>query len=80
VHIILFLLIGMAAGWLAGRLVKGRGFGLVENLIIGVIGALIGGFVFGALNVNLGGLLGQLIAATVGAIILLYLLKLIRRA
>jgi uncharacterized membrane protein YeaQ/YmgE (transglycosylase-associated protein family) len=80
VNIIFFLLIGMAAGWLAGQLVKGRGFGLVENLIIGVIGALIGGFVFGALNVNVGGLLGQLIAATVGAIILLYLLKLIRRA
>jgi uncharacterized membrane protein YeaQ/YmgE (transglycosylase-associated protein family) len=79
VHIILFLLIGIAAGWLAGQLVKGRGFGLVENLIIGVIGALIGGFVFGALNVNVGGLLGQLIAATVGAIILLYLLKLLRR-
>ncbi|HEX3449952.1 MAG TPA: GlsB/YeaQ/YmgE family stress response membrane protein [Isosphaeraceae bacterium] len=78
-HIILFLLIGIAAGWLAGQLVKGRGFGLVENLIIGVIGALIGGFVFGALNVNVGGLLGQLIAATVGAIILLYLLKLLRR-
>jgi uncharacterized membrane protein YeaQ/YmgE (transglycosylase-associated protein family) len=80
VNIVLFLLIGMAAGWLAGKLVKGRGFGLVENLIIGVIGALIGGFVLGALNVNVGGLLGQLIAATVGAIILLYLLKLIRRA
>jgi uncharacterized membrane protein YeaQ/YmgE (transglycosylase-associated protein family) len=80
VNIILFLLIGMAAGWLAGQVLKGRGFGLVENLIIGVIGALIGGFVFGALGVNGGGLLGQLIAATVGAIILLYLLKLIRRA
>ena len=79
-NIILFLLIGMAAGWLAGQVLKGRGFGLVENLIIGVIGALIGGFVFGALGVNAGGLLGQLIAATVGAIILLYLLKLIRRA
>jgi uncharacterized membrane protein YeaQ/YmgE (transglycosylase-associated protein family) len=80
VNIVWFLLIGLAAGWLAGHLVKGRGFGLVENLIIGVIGALIGGFVFGALNVNFGGALGQLIAATVGAVILLYLLKLIRRA
>jgi uncharacterized membrane protein YeaQ/YmgE (transglycosylase-associated protein family) len=80
VSIVWFLLIGLAAGWLAGKLVKGRGFGLVENLIIGVIGALIGGFVFGALGVNVGGLPGQLIAATVGALILLYLLKLIRRA
>jgi uncharacterized membrane protein YeaQ/YmgE (transglycosylase-associated protein family) len=79
-NIIMFLLIGMAAGWLAGKLVKGRGFGVIENLIICVIGALIGGFVFGALNVSVGGVLGQLIAATVGAIILLYLLKFIRRA
>ena len=78
--LVYFLLIGLAAGWLAGKLVKGRGFGLVENLIIGVIGALIGGFVFGELGVNVGGLLGQLLAATVGALILLYLLKLIRRA
>ena len=53
--IIWFLLIGLAAGWLAGQLVKGRGFGMVENLIIGVIGALIGGYVFGALGVNVGG-------------------------
>jgi uncharacterized membrane protein YeaQ/YmgE (transglycosylase-associated protein family) len=80
VHIVWFLLIGLAAGWLAGKLVKGRGFGLVENLIIGVIGALIGGFVVGAAGVDIGGLLGQLIAATVGAVILLFLLKLIRRA
>jgi uncharacterized membrane protein YeaQ/YmgE (transglycosylase-associated protein family) len=79
-NIIYFLLIGLAAGWLAGQLVKGRGFGLVENLIIGVIGALIGGFIFGTLGVNVGGLLGQLLAATVGALILLYLLKFIRRA
>jgi len=78
-NIVLFLLIGLAAGWLAGKLVKGRGFGLVENLIIGVIGALIGGFVFGAVGVSTGGLIGQLIAATVGALILLYLLKLIRK-
>ena len=79
-NIIYFLLIGLAAGWLAGQLVKGRGFGLIENLIIGVIGALIGGFVFGSLGVDVGGLIGQLIAATVGALILLFLLKLIRRA
>jgi uncharacterized membrane protein YeaQ/YmgE (transglycosylase-associated protein family) len=79
-NIVWFLLIGLAAGWLAGQLVKGRGFGLVENLVIGVIGALIGGFVFGQLGVNASGLLGSLIAATVGAVILLFLLRLIRRA
>ena len=68
-HLVLFLLIGLAAGWLAGQLVKRRGSGWVEDLIVGVIGALIGGFVFGLLGVNVGGLIGDLISATVGAVI-----------
>jgi uncharacterized membrane protein YeaQ/YmgE (transglycosylase-associated protein family) len=79
VNLILFLLIGLAAGWLAGQLVKRRGSGWVEDLIIGVIGALVGGFLFGLLGVNVGGLIGQLISATVGAVILIYLLRHIRR-
>jgi uncharacterized membrane protein YeaQ/YmgE (transglycosylase-associated protein family) len=78
-HLVLFLLIGLAAGWLAGQLVKRRGSGWVEDLIVGVIGALIGGFVFGLLGVNVGGLIGDLISATVGAVILLFLLRYIRR-
>ncbi len=78
-HIVWFLLIGLAAGWLAGQLVKRRGSGWVEDLIIGVIGALIGGFVFGLLGVSTGGLVGQLISATMGAVILLFLLRYLRR-
>lgn len=77
--LILFLLIGLAAGWLAGQLVKRRGSGWVEDLIVGVIGALIGGFVFRLLGVHVGGLVGDLISATVGAVIFLYLLRYIRR-
>jgi uncharacterized membrane protein YeaQ/YmgE (transglycosylase-associated protein family) len=79
VNIVLFLLIGLAAGWLAGQMVKRRGSGWVEDLIIGVIGALIGGFLFGLLGVDTGGLLGSLISATIGAVILLFLLRYIRR-
>ena len=79
VDLIFFLLIGLAAGWLAGQLVKRRGSGWVEDLIVGVIGALIGGFVFGLLGVNVGGLVGRLISATVGAVILLFLLRYVRR-
>jgi uncharacterized membrane protein YeaQ/YmgE (transglycosylase-associated protein family) len=79
VNIILFLLIGLAAGWLAGQLVKRRGSGWVEDLIIGVIGALIGGFLFRLLGVDTGGLVGSLISATIGAVILLFLLRHIRR-
>lgn len=79
VNLLFFLLIGLAAGWLAGRLVKRRGSGWVEDLIIGVIGAVIGGFVFGLLGVDVGGLVGELISATVGAVMLLFLLRAIRR-
>lgn len=70
-----FLLIGLAAGWLAGQIVKGGGYGLVGDLIVGVIGALLGGFLFGLLGIGGGGLLGALITATVGASILIVLLR-----
>ncbi len=78
-NLVYFLLIGLAAGWLAGRLVKRRGSSWIEDLIIGVIGALIGGFLFGLLGVDTDGLLGSLISATIGSVILLYLLRHIRR-
>lgn len=74
-----FLLIGLAAGWLAGQIMKGGGYGLLGDLIVGVIGALLGGFVFGLLGISAGGMLGSLITATVGAIILIVLLRFIRR-
>jgi uncharacterized membrane protein YeaQ/YmgE (transglycosylase-associated protein family) len=79
VDLLLFLVIGLAAGWLAGQLLKRPGSGWVEDLIVGVIGALIGGFLFRLLGVSTGGLIGQLVSATVGAVILLYLLRYIRR-
>lgn len=75
-----FLLIGLLAGWLAGQIMKGGGFGLVGDLIVGVIGALLGGFLFGLLGISTTGLIGSLITATVGAVVLLYLLRLIRKA
>jgi uncharacterized membrane protein YeaQ/YmgE (transglycosylase-associated protein family) len=75
-----FLLIGLVAGWLAGQLTKGGGFGVVGDLIVGVIGALLGGWLFGLLGISAGGLLGALITATVGAVVLVLLLRLIKRA
>ncbi len=75
-----FILIGLAAGWLAGQFMKGGGFGVVGDIIVGVIGALLGGFLFGALGLSVGGLLGSLIVATIGAIVLLYVVRLIKRA
>ena len=75
-----FILIGIVAGWLAGVIMKGGGFGLVGDLIVGVIGALLGGFLFGLLGISAGGLLGALITATVGAVVLILLLRVIKRA
>lgn len=72
-----FVVIGAIAGWLAGQFMKGRGFGLVGDIIVGVIGAFIGGYLFGAVGANLGGgLIGSLIVAFLGAVILLFVVRL----
>ncbi len=77
--ILLFLLIGLVAGWLAGKIMKGRGFGLVGNLIVGVIGALLGGFLFRILGMTTTSLLGSLLTAIVGAIVLLFIVGQIKK-
>ena len=74
-----FILIGLVAGWLAGKLVKGGGFGVLGNIIVGVLGALLGGFLFGSLNAG-GGLLGSILVATAGAVILLLLARVVKRS
>jgi len=75
-----FILIGLAAGWLAGRLMRGRSFGAVGDIAVGVIGALIGGSLFRAFGLSAGGgFLGSLIVATLGAVVLLHLLRLVER-
>ena len=78
-HIVWFLLIGLCAGWLAGKIMKG-GYGLAGDLVIGVIGALLGGFLFALLGIAAYGLLGRLVMALVGAIVLILLLRAIKRA
>lgn len=76
-----FLLIGLIAGWLAGTLMKGGGFGVIGDIVVGIIGALLGGWLFGVLGVGVGGgLLGAIITATIGACLLIFLLRLIRKA
>lgn len=78
-RIIWFLLIGLVAGWLAGALTKGSGFGLLGNLIVGVLGALLGGFLFDVIGLAAYGLIARLIMALVGALVLLLLLRFIRK-
>ena len=78
--LILFLVIGLVAGWLAGQIMKGRGFGLIGNLIVGVIGSVLGGYLFSLIGLGGFGWLGSLVTALVGAVILLYLMRFVRRA
>lgn len=73
--LIYFLLIGLAAGWLAGKIMKGQSFGLLGNLVVGVIGAVLGGLLFRLVGFAAIGLIGSLITATVGAIVLLFILQ-----
>lgn len=78
--IIIFLVVGGVAGWLAGLLMKGRNQGLLVNLIVGIIGAILGGWLFGVLGVHIGhGIVSNIITALIGAIVLLALVKLIRK-
>ena len=77
-HLLIFLAIGVLAGFLSGRIMKGKGFGLVGDLIVGVIGAFIGVWLFGLLHISSAGILGLLIAAIIGALILLYVIRLIK--
>ena len=79
--IVIWLLIGAVAGWLAGIVVKGGGFGLPGDIIVGIIGAFIGGWLFGQLGIFVGaGIIGVIISATIGAVVLLLIIKLVRRA
>lgn len=78
--ILIVLLVGASAGWLAGRLVTGSGFGIVGNIGIGIAGAAIGHLVLPRSEVAMGGPLRAVVAATVGAVILLVIVRMIRRA
>ena len=69
------LLIGLAAGWLSGQITKGGGFGLANNLLIGVIGAILGGALFTLLGLKAYGIVGRLVTAAVGSLVLLFLIK-----
>ncbi|RJG13783.1 GlsB/YeaQ/YmgE family stress response membrane protein [Pseudomonas cavernicola] len=79
--LILFLIIGAIAGWIAGKLMQGGGFGLVGNLVVGIVGAVIGGHLFRYLGVSAGGgVIGSLLTAVIGAVVLLFIVGLIKKA
>jgi uncharacterized membrane protein YeaQ/YmgE (transglycosylase-associated protein family) len=78
--LLIFLLIGAIAGWLAGVIVRGYGFGLIGNVLIGIVGAFVGGWLFTRFHLVHGnGFLGDILGATIGAVVVLFLIRLVRR-
>jgi uncharacterized membrane protein YeaQ/YmgE (transglycosylase-associated protein family) len=75
-----WIIIGAVAGWLAGKLMRGGGFGFLVNLLVGIAGGVIGGWVFGLLGIATGGIIGSLVTALVGAILLLWVISLFKKA
>jgi uncharacterized membrane protein YeaQ/YmgE (transglycosylase-associated protein family) len=77
--LLVILLVGVIAGWLAGQIVRGTGFGLIGDLVVGIIGALIGNWLLPRLGVHLGvGIVAAIFDATIGAIVLLLVVRLVR--
>lgn len=79
--LIVILLIGAVAGWLAGVLMRGRGFGILGNIVVGIVGALCASWLLPMVGISIGGgILGSIIHATIGAVILLFVIGLIKKA
>ena len=71
--ILIYILLGCLAGFCAGKLMKGGGFGLIMNIVLGLLGGALGGWLFDLLNIEWGGLLGQLGTAIVGAVLIIWI-------
>lgn len=78
--LVVWLLIGLIAGWLAGEVTKGSGFGLWGNIVMGIVGAILGGLLLGALGVDPGGFVGEVVQAFIGALVLLALVAAVRQS
>ena len=79
--LLIWLLVGAVAGWLAGLVVRGGGFGIVCNIVIGIIGAFLGGWLFGVAGIAIGaGIINTIFTAFIGAVVLLLLVRVLKRA
>ena len=80
-NLIWWLLVGLIAGWAAGKIMKGGGYGTLMDIVLGIVGAIIGGWIFNALGIYpAGGILGSIVVAIIGAVLLIWLTRLLKRA
>jgi uncharacterized membrane protein YeaQ/YmgE (transglycosylase-associated protein family) len=75
-----WIVVGLIAGWLAGQVMKGGGYGVLMDIILGILGGLVGGWVFGLLGLHAGGLIGSIIVSFVGAVLLVWISRKLKKA
>jgi uncharacterized membrane protein YeaQ/YmgE (transglycosylase-associated protein family) len=79
--VLIWILVGAIAGWLAGLVVRGFGFGVVGNIVVGILGAFLGGWLLGMTGIGFGGgILGSIVTAFIGAVVLLLIVRVVKRA
>jgi uncharacterized membrane protein YeaQ/YmgE (transglycosylase-associated protein family) len=79
-NLIYWVVVGLIAGWAAGKIMKGGGYGTVMDIVLGIVGAVVGGWLLGLLGISAGGLIGTILVAIVGAVFLIWLSRMIKKA
>ena len=79
-NLIWWAVVGLIAGWASGRIMKGGGYGVVMDIVLGIIGAVIGGWLLGVLGIHAGGFIGTILVAIFGAVILIWITRLLKKA
>jgi uncharacterized membrane protein YeaQ/YmgE (transglycosylase-associated protein family) len=79
-NLIWWIVVGLIAGWAAGKIMKGGGYGVVIDIVLGIIGAVVGGWLMGLLGIHAGGFIGTIMVAIVGAVFLIWLTRLLKKA
>jgi uncharacterized membrane protein YeaQ/YmgE (transglycosylase-associated protein family) len=79
-NLIYWIVVGLIAGWAAGKIMKGGGYGTVMDIVLGVVGAVVGGRLLGFFGIYAGGLIGTIIVAIIGAVFLIWLSRMIKKA
>jgi len=79
-NLIYWIVVGLVAGWAAGKIMKGGGYGTVMDIVLGIVGAVVGGWLLGLLGISAGGLIGTILVAIVGAVFLIWLSRMIKKA
>jgi uncharacterized membrane protein YeaQ/YmgE (transglycosylase-associated protein family) len=79
-NLIGWIVVGLIAGWAAGKIMKGGGYGAVMDIVLGIVGAVVGGWLMGLLGIHAGGFIGTIIIAIIGAVFLIWLSRLLKKA